>query len=82
MSIHRCFELADEKLKAKNTKLAFAMQIPGGQSRLIIATIKVTRGPKPVLMLAGFCPFCGAKLDEEKPTKSKRATASAGQQLR
>jgi len=59
---HKCFESANELLRKKNTKLSFAMQIPSGESRLVIGTEKVGRGPKPVLMLANFCPFCGVHL--------------------
>jgi hypothetical protein len=59
---HPCFVSAKEQLGKRNTKLSFAMQIADGESRLVIATEKVARGPKPVLMLANFCPFCGAHL--------------------
>lgn len=59
---HKCFESANEQLRKKNTKLSFAMQIPSGESRLVIGTEKIGRGPKPVLMLASFCPFCGVHL--------------------
>lgn len=81
MSTHHCFSQADELLKTKNTKLSFAMQIPSGQERLVIATEKVGKGPKPVLMLARFCPFCGEKLDDEQTTQ-KRAVARSRAALR
>lgn len=59
---HACFELANEKLGKKNTKLSFAMQVPSGDMRLVIGTEKVARGPKPLLVLASYCPFCGKHL--------------------
>lgn len=59
---HACFVSANEQLGKRNTKLSFAMQIPNGESRLVIATEKVTRGPKPLLIMANFCPFCGVHL--------------------
>lgn len=59
---HACFESANAVLKEKNTKLSFAMQIPGGEERLIIATEQVAYGPKPVIICANFCPFCGVRL--------------------
>lgn len=59
---HPCFISANEQLGKRNTKLSFAMQIPNGESRLVIATEKIARGPKPLLMMASFCPFCGVHL--------------------
>lgn len=59
---HKCFESVNEKLKPKNTQLSFAMQIPLGQMRLVIATQKIRSGPKPIIICANYCPFCGEKL--------------------
>ena len=59
---HSCFIKANEVLAKKNTKLTFAMQMPSGDMRLVIATEKVGRGPKPCLILAMYCPFCGVHL--------------------
>jgi hypothetical protein len=60
---HPCFVSADEQLARKNTRLVFALQvIPNGEERLVIATEKIKKGLKPVLMLANFCPFCGTHL--------------------
>jgi hypothetical protein len=67
MSAHRCFELANETLKADNTELVDVWEIPSGRSRLQIATRKINneirRGP--AVIVASFCPFCGEKLYEE-----------------
>lgn len=76
---HRCFELADEKLKEKNTELVEQYEFPSGRSRLCLSTRKINArlrlGPR--VIVAGFCPFCGEKLDENKnaTTDSKKATA-------
>lgn len=59
---HSCFLSANEQLGKRNTKLTFAMQVPNGEMRLVIATEKVERGTKPLLIMANFCPFCGVHL--------------------
>ncbi len=64
-SVHKCFESADEVLGKRNTKLTFAMQLPGGEERLVIATERVNKRQKPtepVKIMANFCPFCGEHL--------------------
>lgn len=61
---HSCFDSADHVLGKQNTRLTFAMQLPSGEERLVIATEKVDdkkRGAV-VRMMANFCPFCGRHL--------------------
>lgn len=61
---HRCFELADEKLKDKNTELVEKWEFPSGRARLTIATRKINSRLKgePLVIVASFCPFCGEEL--------------------
>ena len=59
---HECFEKANAVLKPKNTQLSFAMQIPGGDMRLVIATQRTRGRQKPVIICASYCPFCGVHL--------------------
>lgn len=59
---HACFVSANDQLGKRNTKLSFAAQLPNGESRLVIATEKLTRGTKALLVMANFCPFCGVHL--------------------
>ncbi len=77
---HRCFDLADEKLKAHNTELVEKFEFPSGISRLVVSTRKINARIRlgPIVMVAGYCPFCGEKLDEDKPTDAKTAASTAG----
>lgn len=65
---HRCFELAEDQLKVKNTELVFKWEFPSGRERLCIATRKVNDRLRlaALVVVAQYCPFCGEKLDEEK----------------
>jgi hypothetical protein len=73
---HRCFELADEQLRAKNTELVEKFEFPSGRARLCIQTRKINARIRtgPIVMVANYCPFCGEKLYEE--SSAPEATAA------
>jgi hypothetical protein len=64
---HACFYIADTKLAEDNTRLSFAVGVPSGKERLVVGTekIKPRRRGLPQLLLATYCPFCGAKYTED-----------------
>lgn len=66
MARHECFDLVDQKLAERNTRLVFPVMLMGDQTmRPMIETEQVEQGrgkAKAVSMFATFCPFCGSEL--------------------
>lgn len=56
-----CLDDFDAKLEAHNTRLqrTIVMRPPGGPFPTIAVEKIKPRGPKPVLAIPTFCPFCG-----------------------
>jgi hypothetical protein len=67
---HKCFELAEDQLKVKNTELVFKWEFPSGRERLCVATRKANDRVRlaALVVVCHYCPFCGETLDEEKGT--------------
>lgn len=61
-----CLEHIDEELKTQNGRIARGFTINRELSIMdlsppMITVEKIGRGKKPPIVLATFCPFCGAK---------------------
>ena len=66
-----CIDQALPLLTAKNTRLVVALSFTGECDKVVLKTeqIRVTRGGKPVLLIATFCPFCGKRY----PARDKKS---------
>jgi predicted Zn-ribbon and HTH transcriptional regulator len=64
-----CIEIVNEKLAERNTKLTQSIVLRDNRMdmTLLVATevIVKKRGQSALLMQPSYCPFCGAKYEED-----------------
>lgn len=69
-----CVTAVNERLAKGNGQLSFGLMLDGNRliGRLLLKTQKVNsaRPLRAPLVWAAFCPFCGAKVDDDQQTPS------------
>jgi hypothetical protein len=64
----KCIDEALPLLTVRNTRLVVMLSLTGECDKAVLKTeqIRVTRGGKPAVVVATYCPFCGKKYPVRK----------------